>query len=131
MNSIFLFAIFFAAAQSSGSSNPPSQEAKDGVHSTEKTEVRAPQKPTAIAIPAARYPRQLVRSCKGGRVEFTFTVLENGSVEDIQVLSSPSDELTQVVVSTVKKKWRFTPYDAGLPKKLARLKTYMTFDPEC
>ena len=131
MNSIFLFALLFVAAQSSGPSDPSSQEGKDGVPSTEKTEVRAPQVPTAIAIPAARYPPQLVRSCKGGRVEFTFVVLENGSVEHIQILSSPSDELAKVVVSTVMKEWRFTPYDAGTPKKLARLKTYMSFDPEC
>ena len=75
------------------------------------------------------YPPSLKRKCVQGVVDFEFTVAEDGSIAAVTITKTPHQELGDAVAGHIREHWRYTPYDAGAPKKLRRFRSFVKFGP--
>ena len=62
-----------------------------------------------VCAPSPAYPPQAERSGASGEVVVSFTVNTDGSVSDIQIVSSRPRGVFDRSVQTAVRKWRFQP----------------------
>lgn len=80
----------------------------------------------AIYQPTPSYPIPMLEKGIKGRVVFRFSLLPDGTVDEVRILQSPAEEFSASVIRTVKK-WRFDAA-TSLPSERVWMDSSMNFD---
>jgi TonB family protein len=87
------------------------------------------RKPVQIGeVAQAIYPYELLREGIAGRVVFRFVVWKDGSVGNIEIISSPHEQFSRSVISAVSK-WRFLPGVSNGIVQDTIMKNHIDFSP--